>query len=1327
MRNLALVERHVSTISQHETSSDAQNQLASGISTFACDVDREVIYVASERVNNDGDGEVTIWKIEQGKSAAENSAEKLGKFEATASEHRLLVSLQYLAESSQLVLITRGGDIAVFNVDDEGCFSGGVDVQGSIEAGILAAEWSPNDSLLALVTGDDKLLLMTSTFDVLSEEPLDTSDFGEDAPINVGWGSKETQFHGSVGRAHLNQPESKDMGPDSRQLGDDTWPRISWRGDGAYFAVSALSRSMSEDGSGRKRVIRVYSHEARLQSTAEPISCLEANLSWRPDGSVIAATQNDITRSQRNAKVAKHDLIFFERNGLRHGEFSLRRELGPDREYKVKGLAWSSDSTVLAVWIEEKGGDIVQLWTTGNWHWYLKQEIRAPSNVEGSPGRFTGFTWHPEAAMSLVLTTFTVIIQHSYNWETFTSANEAGNVCVVDGVNLLLTPFRTQNVPPPMSSHQLSISSASPSETSGHTYTPVHVAVSHACDLLGAVWEDGHFAVWNLKTRIGPGKGPVMQPSLLYSGVVDGAGERWSARQILIASEPSQTAVAVLGSPPAGKDELVVCSVQASDEPFKLQLSDFHRTDLPEANGRLVPWHDGSTLVWQDPTGACYEVDPQTKSFTALCSFPQYCHWASYSTVSGRVLLVGLTTSGRLFVVSPQADSFPIATNANSFTIASGYVIYTTTAHEAYFAPLDGLMYALTSSESTLRNESNISEAEKWEKRRVERGSRIVTAVPSAMSLVLQMPRGNLETINPRPMVMAVVREDLDAGRWRKAFLACRKHRVDLTAFVEHDEAAFLEGVPAFVKGVEDVDFINLFLTSVGRSNLSSQTINTVCDAVRVELENQGLAKYINSILTAYVMKSPPEHEEGLSVLLRLREIDPSQVEDAVKYIIFLVDADRLFDTALGMYDFTLVLMIAQHAQKDPREFLPFLRELQTLPHFYQRFKVDDHLRRYEKALENLSAAGPDHRAEALAYVERYQLYDKALKIWEKTDMYKDVLNLYGEWLFDRREFHQAASVFTEAGDMRRAMVAHERALEWQELFDIAMREDLSTEELQEVAYRISDELIAKKRYADAARVLLDYADDVRQTIGTLVQGNHFSEARRVITMRKCPKLLEDVVHPSALDSRSQLGEDITEMRDQLRKQVSRLKELRVKKAEEPDAFYGTEDTNLHNVDVMTDVSMAPTAFTRYTVAPSAASKSSKKSSKTKRKMERKVGSGRKGTVDEEEYLLRSVTKLVSRFTAVQGEVSRLLPHLFQFSAEHRVEGLALQADAAAFQDELTRAIDEIWKRPEGDAETEDSWAARMQQKEKERQVDPLQRVSRPEIPGADWGLKLLK
>ena len=43
-----------------------------------------------------------------------------------------------------------------------------------------------------------------------------------------------------------------------------------------------------------------------------------------------------------------------------------------------------------------------------------------------------------------------------------------------------------------------------------------------------------------------------------------------------------------------------------------------------------------------------------------------------------------------------------------------------------------------------------------------------------------------------------------------------------------------------------------------------------------------------------------------------------------------------------------------------------------------------------------------------------------------------------------------------------------------------------------------------------------------------------------------------------------------------------------------PDAFYGNDDVDLHNIDVVTDVSIAPTAFTRYTAAPSTASKKSR-------------------------------------------------------------------------------------------------------------------------------------
>ena len=51
-----------------------------------------------------------------------------------------------------------------------------------------------------------------------------------------------------------------------------------------------------------------------------------------------------------------------------------------------------------------------------------------------------------------------------------------------------------------------------------------------------------------------------------------------------------------------------------------------------------------------------------------------------------------------------------------------------------------------------------------------------------------------------------------------------------------------------------------------------------------------------------------------------------------------------------------------------------------------------------------------------------------------------------------------------------------------------------------------------------------------------------------------------------------------------------------------------------------------------------------RRTSRSKRKMERKVGSGRKGTVDEEEYLLKSINKLVDRFNVTLGKVVFLKP-----------------------------------------------------------------------------------
>lgn len=56
----------------------------------------------------------------------------------------------------------------------------------------------------------------------------------------------------------------------------------------------------------------------------------------------------------------------------------------------------------------------------------------------------------------------------------------------------------------------------------------------------------------------------------------------------------------------------------------------------------------------------------------------------------------------------------------------------------------------------------------------------------------------------------------LFSGNYRRAFLACRKHRVDLNVIVDRNPEKFMQDVPSFLDQVPEVDHINLFLTFVG-------------------------------------------------------------------------------------------------------------------------------------------------------------------------------------------------------------------------------------------------------------------------------------------------------------------------------------------------------------------------------------------------------------------------------------------------------------------------------------------------------------------------------
>lgn len=291
-----------------------------------------------------------------------------------------VLNLHYFADNLTTCLVLEGGDIIVVR-EEPLPGEDKIEIVGSVDVGITAAAWSPDEEMLALTTRAQTFLYMTRDFENVADITFTPNDLQSSQHVSVGWGKKETQFQGKRAKALRDPtvPEKIDQGTLSSH--DDGSTTISWRGDGAYIAVNSIEADT-------RRVIRVYSREGTLDSVSEPVDGLEGALSWRPSGSLIAGIQRLDSRI---------DVVFFERNGLRHGEFSLRLS---EAEMKSWGsrihLAWNVDSTVLAV----KFQDRVQFWTTGNYHWYLKQEI--PIMVDPSSSLPYSLEWHHEKALRLI-------------------------------------------------------------------------------------------------------------------------------------------------------------------------------------------------------------------------------------------------------------------------------------------------------------------------------------------------------------------------------------------------------------------------------------------------------------------------------------------------------------------------------------------------------------------------------------------------------------------------------------------------------------------------------------------------------------------------------------------------------------------------------------------------------------------------------------------------------------------------------------------------------------------------------------------------------------
>ncbi|KAJ6653507.1 hypothetical protein lerEdw1_009179 [Lerista edwardsae] len=976
-----------------------------------------------------------------------------------------IVGIEDLPDQESVCVATAAGDVILCNLN-----TNQLECVGSVNSGLTVMSWSPDQELILLATGQQTLILMTRDFEPITESHIHQDDFGEGELVQQILDAHKVHNCSFVNVEHLHRK--------------------------CYLLCHGMTTDPGSPGEEMDNILQ-------------------------PSGSLIASTQG---------KANKHDVVFFEKNGLLHGEFTLPFQKG---QAKVNELLWNSDSMILAIWLEElksennsKPKSYVQLWTTGNYHWYLKQSLHFGGS-EGS--RIVSLAWDQENPYRLhILCQQWQYLCYDWHWCTDRSnseeANDLAQVAVIDG--------------------------------GGHTDEDSTVK-------FGAVGGSGF-------------KVSVPLPRLEKSYRIDIKGRNplwlrlftWLQDDLFLAASPGHTPAHTvihhlnlsssaeeghvdISSPVTVDGDIISLCCNPKTKVVALQLSD----------GQIMKY----LWVTETPT-----VTPWLSNSGSAVCFPAPCTQTALAVIGGEV--------------------------SNDYENL-GYVGDNLAVPHLALAGLTLLFVSSLLSCITCLDSSSAPNGETL--RKVERGSRIVTMVPQDTKLILQV---------------------------------------------------FLENVELFIKQIDSVNYINLFLTELKEEDFTktmypppdasnapelhssdSKKVDLICDAMRTAMENFNAPKYCLSILTSYVKKSPPELETALQRIRALREQAPTSVnsisaEEALKYLLYLVDVGELYDHSLGTYDFDLVIMVAEKSQKDPKEYLPFLNKLKEMEINYQRYSIDKYLKRYPKALRHLSKCealflpGAEHFSEFLNLVKDQNLYTEALKLYlPDTEECKVISSAYGDYLIQKHLPEQAGLIFFRCGAFDKALDAFLMSGSWQQALCAAAELRYTEDKLASLARSMTGKCIERRKYTDAAILLEQYAKDYEEAILLLLEGTAWDEALRLF--EKHDNLDADVLIPTFILQQiyKYSRTDILETNFK----PSLLEDL------------GTPDCP--ESDLFSDASSVVTANDTSSKYTHSNSRISARSSKNRRKAERKKHSLKEGSPLEDMALLEVLGEIVRSVDGLKG------------------------------------------------------------------------------------------
>ncbi|KAJ6690311.1 hypothetical protein OIU85_006567 [Salix viminalis] len=1143
----------------------------------------------------------------------------------------LITAFDYLLEKEAVIIGTANGLLLLHNVDDNS-----TEIVGQVQGGVKCISPSPDGDLLAILTGFRQMLVMTHDWDLLYETAVGDGD-----------GLDVSEFDG------------KDMFESS----------VSWRGDGKYFATI----SEASDSSLMLKRIKVWERDSGvLHSTSDSKIFMGAVLEWMPSGAKIAAVYD------RKVENRCPDIVFYEKNGLVRSSFSIKEAV----DAKVESLKWNCSSDLLASVVRCEKYDAVKVWFFSNNHWYLKHEVRYSRQDR------VRFMWDPVKPLQFICWTLVGQIT-SYNFAWNSAVVENSTALAIDDSKILITPtfIITDATSPSFIQPQISkckLPDPDTWEELEEKEFSVEASISETGfgSFVHLTWLDSHILL--AVSHYGFTQSNCASHSSMGE---DGLSGFYLLEIELVCSEDH---AGMQGFPCRNYLEGLVIGI--APNPAK-KCSAFVQFD----GGEIVDY--ASKLGLAENGGSTKHDD---------MSFSSSCPWMNVAQVSDsgslKPLLFGLDDIGRLHfggkVLCNNCSSFSLYSNLNDQVIT--HLILSTKQDFLFAVEISDILHGELESKyenfvhiGNRRKEENMNFINIW-----ERGSKIIGVLHGdAAAVIIQTTRGNLECIYPRKLVLASIVNALNQRCFRDALLLVRRHRIDFNVIVDHcGWQTFLQSASEFVKQVNNLSYMTEFICSIKNENImetlyknyistpyqnrggdvqakdvmgfdASSKVSALLLAIRKALEEQVSESPARElcILTTLARSDPPALEEALERIKVIREMellgssDPRRMshpsaEEALKHLLWLSDSDAVFEAALGLYDLNLAAIVALNSQRDPKEFLPYLQELERMPSLIMSYNIDLRLHRFEKALRHIVSAGDAYFSDCMNLMNKNpQLFPLGLQLITDPAKKMLVLEAWGDHLSDKKCFEDAATTYLCCSSLKNALKAYRDCGNWSGVLSVSGLLKMEKNEIMQLAHDLCEELQALGKPREAAKIALEYLGDVNSGINLLISGRDWEEALRVAFMQSQENLVLTVKN-AALDCASTLIGEYKEGLEKVGKYLARYLAVRQRRLLLA-AKLQSEERSINDLDddTVSEASSNFSGMSAYTTGTRKGSASSVTSSVTSKardmRRQRKRGKIRPGSADEELALVEHL-KGMSLTAGAKYELRSLLVTLVMLGGE---------------------------------------------------------------------------